>query len=197
MFRVALFGHSFVVRMQRFRSDHPECMNRLPEDCSLETKGHSGLIFSRIFADPSKYLTSLKGYDVILVDLGTNDLCDKHLTPSMMVERSMELVHLFTEYDVRPKCVIFLSVLQRTGTLRQGQVPLNTFNHRARKYNAQLTERVKDMFPKVHTRSQAKCNHPKYNLDGCHLTDEGLQVYVSNIVHIVVRLKKSFDQGKI
>ena len=89
------------------------------------------MTFSRISQNPSRFLSALKGYDIIIVDLGTNDLCDMHVTPSsFIVSRAMGLMDLFDQIEVKPECIVFLAVLQRTQITRQGQVTLTTFIHR-------------------------------------------------------------------
>ena len=188
MVRVCLFGHSFPARADRFKGAHSQSFASLPDDCVMDIKGHSGLTFSRISRNPSRFLSALKGYDIIIVDLGTNDLCDMHITPSSLVSRAMGLMDLFDQFEVKPKCIVFLAVLQRTQITRQGQVTLTTFNHRVKKFNAQLAKGVKPLYPKVQVKSQNKYGQSKYVYDGCHLTNERMRMYINNVLSVVTRI---------
>ena len=193
MLRVCLFGHSFPARVDRYGRDHPEFLADLPDGCTLSIQGYSGLTYSRIFSDPQRFLSTLKEYDIIIVDLGTNDLCDIHITPSLLISRAISLLDLFDQHGVRSSRIVFLSILQRTNIFRHGQVTVSTFNHRVKKYNAQLAGRLDTMSPRVQLRSQSKFNRPKYILDGCHLTNEGIELYIKNIIYVITNLKSSLD----
>lgn len=193
MFRVCLFGHSFPARLSRFGREHSNYLSSMPDDCSLDMQGHSGLTFARVFASPARYLSPLREFDAILVDLGTNDLCDVSISPSLLVTRALHLVHLFEQHGVKPRFIIFLSPIQRTGIFRQGQVTVSTFNNRVKKFNTQLKARVASLSPRVQVKFQSVINRPKYIADGCHLTHEGMLKYVENIVAIIIKLKCSLD----
>ena len=197
--RFCLFGHSFPAHADTFIKAHEECVKSLPECCSLTIHGYSGLTFTKIFRRPSRYLIPLSrcNFDVILVDLGTNALCDHEVTPGQLVDKVVQFVNMLDQFNVKPKCIVFLSVIQRTKISRPGQVKVAKFNHRVRRYNSLLATRLESMFPKVQLLPQRKINFPKYILDGCHLTEEGLQKYVSNVIHICLRVKALIDEEKL
>ena len=163
MFRVCLFGHSFPARVSRYGREHPNYLAGLSDDCSLDIQGHSGLTFAEVFANPSRYLPNLKEFEVIVIDLGTNDLCDVDVSPSLLVTRALHLVALFEQYDVKPRYIVFLALIQRTLISRQGQVTVSTFNNRIKKYNTQLKSRIASLSPRVQVRFQSKVNHSKLN----------------------------------
>ena len=193
MFRVCLFGHSFPARASRYGREHPNYLAGLSDDCSLDLQGHSGLTFARIFANPSRYLCSLREFEVIIIDLGTNDLCDVNVSPSLLVTRAVHLIALFEQYNVKPKQIVFLAPILRTHMFRQGQVTVSTFNNRVRKYNAQLRNRIASLAPRVQMRFQNKINRSKFISDGCHLTSEGMQKYIRNVISVILKLKCSSD----
>ena len=55
------------------------------------------------------------------------------------------------------------------------------------KFNAQLAKRVKLLYPKVQVKSQNKYGQSKYVYDGCHLTNEGIKMYINNVLSVVTR----------
>ena len=73
-----------------------------------------------------KFVFKIAQPDVIIVDLGTNDLCDLDVTAAVLIHRVIEFIHL----------------LQRTKITRQNQVTIQNFNHRVKKFNRSLSEEV-------------------------------------------------------
>ena len=184
------FGHSFVSRAFDLCKREKVSVNQLldiPASSNVFLDGYSGLNFDKVFGNPEKYLHNLKcrRVDILIIDLGTNDLCGESQTPSVVVNKALQFLDLLSEHSVNPKHVIFLSVIQRTLITRSNQVSLNTFNKRAKKYNKQLDIKLKHRASNLHVFAQSGINYPKYISDGCHLNSDGLKLYCKQLKQIV------------
>ena len=74
------FGHSFLSRFSRMaerESQTPGVFLRLSRDYDVHVEGHPGLSFQRIFQGGDHYYRGMQTtpIDLLVVDLGTNDLC--------------------------------------------------------------------------------------------------------------------------
>ena len=197
-FKFYLFGHSFPKRLASHLStdESVESALKLPEDCSIVLDGYSGLTFQKVLRNPTFYFMRLRDVfkiaqpDVIIVDLGTNDLCDLDVTAAVLIHRVIEFIHLLQGQGVTPKHLIFLSIIQRTKITRQNQVTIQNFNHRVKKFNRSLSEALKS-FPFVSVFAQTKLNFPKYldERDGVHLNSSGTTKYCNILRSVVVRYK--------
>ena len=189
-----LFGHSFPRRLckEAQKCDiRVEQLIGLPEGFSVEIDGYSGLTFDKVLENPRMYLRGLKArtVDILCVDLGTNDLCSRKNTPSVVVQRCVEFLDLLRMEDIRPKRIVMLSVIQRAGTNRPGQVSVATFNHRARRFNLLLKRALEVGHPSVEAFVQKRINHPKWLKDGCHLSEDGMRMYCKGLRSAVLGLK--------
>lgn len=197
-FKACLFGHSFPARARAFR-ERGEDVNGVLKECDLSIVGYPGLTFERILRNPVGYVSPCihENLDVCIIDVGTNDLCNESVTPSSLVDKAVSLIEMFKSMRIMPKCVVFLSVIQRTRIMRRGQVELRTFNHRVRRYNALLSTKMSALYGNVLVMPQSKINLPKYIADGCHLTDEGMKKYLRNVYSICLKVKKVSERGKL
>jgi lysophospholipase L1-like esterase len=165
----------------------------VPVNSSIFLDGYSGLDYERIFEDPDRYLRKMKAHsiDVLILDLGSNDLCNPRCTPSNVVEKAFAFLELLHSFEIRPKIVIFFAVIQRTCITRANQVPLTTFVRRAKRFNKLLAQRIKHCGSNVHLFSQININNPKYVLDdGSHLNPAGIKLYSHNIRQLIVKYSK-------
>ena len=197
------FGHSFPRRLyNNLQSSHhsvEEALN-LPESCSIQIEGHSGLTVRKLLENPERYISNLRRYhsshpiDVLSIDIGTNDLCDPACTVVMLLESIVQLIKLLLHQGVRPKFLIFMSIIQRTSITRQNQVSVNCFNHRAKKFNRSLKV-VVNSYSWISTFHQNKVNFPKYICsDGCHLTPEGLNKYGRSLRQLILKYKGNLER---
>ena len=81
---VFLFGHSFPAILRQSREQHvePKALVGMSNRFTLFVEGHPGLTYPRIFNNLSHYLSHYlsllksKTFDILIVDMGSNDLCD-------------------------------------------------------------------------------------------------------------------------
>jgi hypothetical protein len=183
--RVFLFGHSFPARLLRQsreqRKDVSAFMS-LNDNFSIFVEGHPGLTFARVFDSLPYYFAKMrsKPIDILLVDLGTNDLCHPDNLPDVVVDQALRFLDELKSNNIAPKRTIFLSVIKRSVISRSGQVSCSTFNHRVKDYNRLLNEKLRGL-ETVEMYSQRRVNNPKYLIDGCHPTSEGLIKYSRGI----------------
>jgi hypothetical protein len=124
--------------------------------------------------------------DILSIDIGTNDLTQSPV--SVVLERVHKFMELLQLWEIYPREIIFCSVLQRTLINREGQVPVNTFNHRVKRFNRGMARKFK-VYP------QARINLPKYIVDGVHLTERGWQIYCINLRQMILLCARSIELG--
>lgn len=190
---VVLFGHSFPARLARYIRNQQKQVSDflgLGPEYSVVIDGHPGLTYARAIGSFNHYTQRMKrvAVDILLIDLGTNDLCDMLTTPGEVVKRATRFLNLLTENGISPKHVVFLSVIQRSVITRRGQVAVSTFNHRVRRFNSILSHALSD-YPNASMYAQRRINHPKFLVDGCHLTPEGMVNYGRNLKGAVRKIE--------
>ena len=136
---VVLFGHSFPARLLRHVREQQNATSvssllGLDEKYTVFVDGHSGLTYGRLLGSLPHYVGKMKekSVDILVVDLGTNDLCSQENTPEKVVQMALGFIDSLNPRGVTPRCTVFLSVIQRSVISRRGQVACSTFNHRAR-----------------------------------------------------------------
>ena len=192
------FGHSFPRRLFQYvssKGDSVDVVVGSPTSCRLYLDGHSGLTYSKIFHNPGQILARIKrnlsqgSIDVLSVDLGTNDLCSPEITVSELIERVVRFIKLLSEHEIKPKYLVFFSIIRRSYITRPGQVSINCFNHRVKKFNKQLAKRLDKDFTDVHMYMQDRVNFLKYLEDGCHFTSEGRAKYIGSLRRFMFKYK--------
>ena len=176
---------------------HRMAATGLATECQLETQGVSGGTFHRLFTSPGDLLLRLETItrvlDLLVVDLGTNDLCPQDASPGLVVDSALALVELLRQSNRNPTTIVFMSVIQRTSKSRHLADSFRCFNRRAKAFNAKLAARVCQVFTSILDKP-VRClllysiNHPQFICsDGCHLTDEGVKKYGEGIRRAVLR----------
>ena len=121
----------------------------LATECQLQAHGVSGGSFHQLLASPGDLLRRLNDIprvlDLLVVDLGTNDLCPQDAPPGLVVDSAPALVELLRQSNRSPTTIEFMSVIQRTSKGRHLAVSLRCFNHRAKAFNAKLAARIQFM----------------------------------------------------
>ena len=120
---VVLFGHSFPARLARQARKagvDAETFIGLSDRFTIFVEGHPGLTFSRIFGSSADYLSKLRSnvIDILVIDLGTNDLCNQADSAEVVVQKAVQFLDLLKSNSVVPKRTVFLSVIQRSAISR-------------------------------------------------------------------------------
>ena len=83
---------------------------------------------------------------------------------------------------IRPKYLVFLSIIQRTKISCPNQVSVQNFRHKMKRFNRSIKD-ILASYPWASSFSEAKFNFPKYlKDDGCHPNSQGMSRYIS-IIH--------------
>ena len=113
---VSLFGHSFVKRLCHWSGRRPEQVVRtlgLQSCARVIAYGQGGLSFKRVLESPDQYLKEMGHTDLLVIDLGGNDLSCVYSTVAEVADDALRFLALVDD-DVRPQMIVLLSVIQRT-----------------------------------------------------------------------------------
>ena len=179
-----LFGHSFVKRLQKKRGFQFE-IELQRQVVPITCIGEGGLTLRRIQARPRQYFESLRQANpsVLILDLGTNDLCAKDIDSNQVHSLLCDFVYELSRRGINPEVIVFLPVIPRTGGLRGGQVSLEDFNTRVERFNdlIQQSTFVKDRWWLWEHRGLRNC---RYNL-GVHLNAAGMLQYEKTLRQLI------------
>ncbi|XP_020617953.1 uncharacterized protein LOC110055872 [Orbicella faveolata] len=167
--RALVLGHSFVRRLKEFaahnHSDRPYDLNLgLSNVCSIIFHGIGGRTVDKMIRNNLDKIRSV-AHNIVVLELGLNDLCDKDSDPETIKLSMVELAELLLkEFSLR-----FIAVCEVT--VRQNE-PFVGYNERAALQNGHLRE-------SLHVIPAAKCwqhrglinptNNAVYAPDGIHL----------------------------
>ena len=185
-FSVCVWGHSFVRRMHVLIEN-----GRLPRNLSFDVsefdilvEGFGGLTLThrRLHSRDS----SLQDRHLVILDIGSNDLCDRSVVPEQFALNLMSYASfLITGLDVRS--VVILQLLPR------GIEPYAGYNRRVISANVALQALVKTTDFSIYFwrhRGMWKCDDSIYCPDGVHLSPvSGYQKYVRSLRSCILRLK--------
>ena len=125
--QVSLFGHSFVKRLAAHAERRGELLDHelgVNQVCQVSSYGQSGLAFRRILENPGVHidhiLTGDRQPDLLIVDVGSNDLTPIDTSVITVVNDALEFLSVLESYQVFPKVVVFMSVIQRKSMGRRG-----------------------------------------------------------------------------
>ena len=140
---VCLLGHSVVGRFSRRAVQRGQSVAQaagVANVCEVHTHYSGGGTFARLLARPGPLLDRLRAIpqlDILVIDLGTNDLCPEDAAVSSVVGEALKL----RCHHQLPQQVVFLTVVLRTSRGCRRGVPATTFNHRAKAFNTRLATR--------------------------------------------------------
>ena len=180
--RILVLGHSYVRRLR----DHLDAtgqvnFNLQPVGHSVHFRGIGGLRFPRLIRE----LPSLceAGYDMVLLDLGTNDI-SAGCSPDILVDMVMSVAEtLVADYGV--KQVIITEIFP----MRSWKCPCSpNFNHDALLYNLALKQQL-SMHEHIHTyHHQGLVDEwEQYLLDGLHLNAAGMTKYAKSMRRAILK----------
>ena len=90
--------------------------------------GQAGLSSKRVLDTPDRYLREIRHPDLLVIDLGSNDLTCVYTTVADVADEALRFLAL-VDNDVHPKMIVILSVIQRTSVANRGGMTVSIFNH--------------------------------------------------------------------
>ena len=180
--KVLVLGHSFVRRLQdHLRRSSQPAFGLRPAGHTVHFWGVGGLRFPQLLR--GMRVACAPGYDVVLLDFGTNDLA-AGCSAELLVDQVLAVTDTLLEsYGV--KHVIIMEVFPRTdGRYR---CPPG-FNVEARRYNLLLRERLAAC-PRTHLHHHKGLvdNWPQYVADGVHLNAAGMMKYTKSVRRAILK----------
>ena len=198
---VLIWGHSYVRRLQDYCEQHQEAHN-----LGLSFDKHSIFFKARgggkaIHAKLDFKVIDQVGADIVILDIGTNDLDSERVAPNVLAREVFDAATTIQYMYPQVKKIVILEVLFRTPN---GSFPLHNENFflAAHQYN----NKVKSLVNNQHDRQNAKIlfwhhkglvqNWPSFIMDGVHLTPEGMKKYFSSIRRLILRLSPAVRKDK-
>ena len=110
--KALIIGHSFIKRADKFVRQGREDtdINLRLQDVSLTWKGYSGLTTS--FLDLKSHIVYSVNPDIVVVDIGSNDLSNSKVIPSKLARRVYSLALSLLQVS-QVKCVFLLDICPR------------------------------------------------------------------------------------
>ena len=166
-----LVGHSFVQRMVEFIERNQDsgvysCTFGVDNSCNVKTIGIGGRTVDKLIKFDLQTIWDTAP-NVVIMDIGSNDLCDKEADPDTVILSILALVELLLK-DLLLRCLVLWQVLPRKNP---------PYNERVWHLNGLLREVVKGIHRAKFWLDRGLCN-PSRNIftrDGIHLNDEGHQ----------------------
>ncbi|XP_053388759.1 uncharacterized protein LOC128551858, partial [Mercenaria mercenaria] len=167
--RVVLFGHSFVRRFNSFIQSNPEHLNIGLSALQFDVNcyGFGGLSLmqrSRLHCVDNK----MKGTDLVILDIGSNDLADPLYEPEKFAKDLLSYAGLLIE-GLGVKRVVVMQVLPRKS------VPFPGYNDNVILANSKLKTEISDShLPIVFWKHRGMWNPDVciFSPDGVHLSNE-------------------------
>ena len=148
--------------------------------------GQGGLTLGRIQSKCIKYFRELQNANpsVLILDLGTNDLCSTSMDSDQVHSLLCDFVHEFSKRGINPEVIVFLPVLPRTGSMRDGQVSLEEFNSRVKRFN-ELVQQSTFREDRWWVWEHRGLRNSRYIIDGVHLNEAGMLQYERTLRQLV------------
>lgn len=195
--QIVVMGHSFVSGLE----------NKLDKERE-ETYGHPTLqeqlklkelnIQPSFMARPSIYICDLNDWnedlsdlspDAIVVDIGTNDICDQTEISILVEDLKTTFNHWLTTIE-SIQCIVLCDVLHRTKIRRKwSKKSIDVYNADVDEFNKQCLEMIHKYGPKVQPWDHRNLHHPELlGKDGVHpSTETGSWRYQRSIRGAIVR----------
>ena len=132
--------------------------------CNVKTIGIGGRTVDKLIKFD---LQAIRGTapNVVILDIGSNDLCDEQAAPDLVALSILALVEILLK-DLQLQCLVLCQVLPRENQ------PFAEYNDRVWRLNGLLREAVKSIHGVKFWLHRGLCN-PSHNIftrDGIHLT---------------------------
>jgi len=141
----------------------------LGSTCTVKTIGIGGRTVDKLIKNDLQDIRDTAP-NVVIMDIGSNDLCDEQSDPDTVALAIIALVELLIK-DLKLRCLVLCQVLPRK------KQPFMEYNERVWKLNGLLKEAVKGIHGAKFWIHRGLCK-PSQNIftrDGVHLNDEGHQ----------------------
>lgn len=197
---ILIYGHSHVVKLSELCEElqvQPAQLFYRPND-AIRLHSHRGLNYARMFDRIDHYFRPImeSDLDILVMVMGSNDLCDSDVGPQQLEERVLTFLDYMNHMRIRPRITTFLSVLKRTALSQdyEGQIhDITEYNHRVDSFNQMIQGTLAPRSPAVQVYSQESYNRAPY-LGRCHLTRPGLERQVTNLTHMFTSLCAMLDR---
>ena len=170
--RPLVLGHSFVRRVLEFidlrqANDNYRRDLNLSEVCEVEIFGIGGRTVDEMIRFDLEF-TKRNAPNVVVLELGSNDICDSHCDADTVV---LSIV-AFTELLIKSLSVRSVGVCQ---ILPRMPTPFDGYNARVQKVNTLLREALQNIKSAKFWRHRGLANPARnvYASDGIHLNDFG------------------------
>lgn len=188
--KVIVFGHSFVRRLEQYTNTCTTgdiknlglCTNTF----GIQLYGLGGLCMSqrrRLHSCDSK----LHGADMVLLDIGSNDLCD----PEYDINRFVTDLVSFASYLVTGLQVRKVIVLQ---IIKRARPPFSKYNDNVVECNVALKQLIttKCQLPIYFWRHRGMWNTDSniFHRDGVHLSIRGYEKYLRSVRDCIIRTSR-------
>ena len=147
MLAILLVGHFFVWRFSQRAADGEESM---AEAAGLQTVGcfqtiwSNGATFTRAIDPQAGLISRLRDLpqlpDILVLDLGTNDLCPVGAAVSGVIDEAIASIELLRNSHLLPEHLVFMGVVQRTAASCHRGVPAHVFMMKKLKRRCLLEE---------------------------------------------------------
>ena len=180
---VLLFGHSFIKRLGQFMENDNVCFN-IP--CvNVYLKGYGGLKLKddshgRLHKNDARFSRS----DIVVLDIGSNDLCDPFYDPATFVRDYISYAQ-YLHFGLDVQCVVLCQLLPRKTVPDQG------YNDRVVHVNLLLEQelsRLSQVHFWKHRAGLWNASEDIYTPDGVHLSvSSGIPRYLRSLRDCVLR----------
>ena len=205
--KVSVFGHSFVRRLHCFvRHQRDEVfmnMELSPDEFEVGLYGIGGLKLTRYDFAQERYKpddrlhsfdNDIANSDIVIVELGSNCLCDPHLGVFTFVSKLMEYA-TFLQTQLNVRIVAFSQILPRAESAQ----PFEGYNNKVVIVNEYIDYQLRvggytDIFLWRHRAGLWNYAPGVMHADGVHLTyEEGYCKYYRSIRDAILRMRNKLD----
>lgn len=198
--KTLILGHSFVSRFKAFLREHQGqfsySLNLSPQQCMVQYAGYPGGMVPGIRSGKLETVSDFEP-QLIVLDLGTNDLCNPANTPDS-VAQSLYILSKHLIHTMGVKTIVVMQILHHCRPSRPVRYPVNVewFNDRVDQTNRLLHVLFSKeglVFWKHKGLWEENALRQAILPDGVHLSAGGYRKYFKNIRAAVVSAKKSLQ----
>lgn len=191
---IQIFGHSYVKRLKHFLRDHVHLRFNLNLDSSplVQYSGYSGAIVDTLCSN----LIDVQDFfpDIVVLLIGTNDLCRPYVTPVSLTNSILDLVNRLL-FMCHVKRVVVCQILHRQPShTSRYQVNTEWFNNKVDETNHMFSSQIRALhhdhitFWRLKGFWSPEARSHSFLPDGIHLSDVGQKKLYSNIRAAVVHM---------